>query len=321
MLKRSLGIILPALLLVCWPAAANALAKMSAQDYVNTYAELAIREMKRTGVPASITLAQGLHESANGNSTLATQANNHFGIKCHNDWTGEKTYRDDDAKNECFRKYDKAADSFVDHSNFLRTRDRYAFLFELKTTDYKSWAHGLKKAGYATNPQYASIIIKLIEDYELNRFDEEIDAAEITVDDDFDGKTTARRKGNDNFVIHLHQSHAVKYNNGVRFIEIKGSDTFEGVSREFGLKDWELYSYNDLASNANIKKYSYLYIQAKRNRAHPDCQVHVLKQGETLHYLSQKYGVKMRRLLKYNNLKSENDAKVGDSINLRKRRK
>jgi len=319
MLKKSLAIIALTMILIQFSFALSP-SKNSPTDYINQYCELAIREMKRTGIPASITLAQGMLESQNGNSSLAVEANNHFGIKCHNDWSGDTMNLDDDAKNECFRKYDNVEESFVDHSNFLRTRERYAFLFELKTTDYKGWAHGLKKAGYATNPNYAPQLIKLIEDNNLSRFDEEVDGAALTVDDDFGGKTTTK-KGNDNFVIHLKQVHAVEYNNGVRYIEVRQSDTFEGLSREFGMKDWELYRYNDLPSNANIKSYKYLYIQPKRNKAHPDHQTHVVKEGETLNYIAQKYGVKSRRILKMNNLTSEKEIKKGMELNLRHRRK
>ena len=139
--------------------------------YVEKYAALAIDEMYRSGVPASITLAQGLLESRYGLSELATKGNNHFGIKCHNNWQGGKVYHDDDAKGECFRKYDSPEESFRDHSDFLRYRDRYKFLFDLEVNDYKGWAHGLKKAGYATDPAYPAKLIKLIEDYKLYKFD------------------------------------------------------------------------------------------------------------------------------------------------------
>ncbi|MBU1720205.1 MAG: glucosaminidase domain-containing protein, partial [Bacteroidetes bacterium] len=146
--------------------------KMSAPEYVGKFKEAAIREMEEGGVPASITLAQGLLESGNGNSPLARNANNHFGIKCHVGWEGETYIQDDDEANECFRKYKTVFDSYRDHSNFLRNRQRYAFLFELDPTDYKGWAKGLKKAGYATDPSYADRLIKLIEQYELHKIDE-----------------------------------------------------------------------------------------------------------------------------------------------------
>ena len=141
------------------------------EKYVEEWAPTAVREMYRSGVPASITLAQGILESRYGLSPLAADGNNHFGIKCHKDWTGKKQYHDDDEKGECFRVYDDADESFRDHSDFLRYRDRYKFLFEFETTDYKSWANGLKKAGYATDPGYPDKLIKYIEDYKLNEYD------------------------------------------------------------------------------------------------------------------------------------------------------
>ena len=151
--------------------AVAASAQSPIEKYIAQWAPTAVREMYRSGVPASITLAQGILESRYGLSTLAADGNNHFGIKCHKDWTGKKQYQDDDAKGECFRVYDTADESFRDHSDFLRYRDRYKFLFDLETTDYKSWAYGLKKAGYATDPGYPGKLIKYIEDYKLYEYD------------------------------------------------------------------------------------------------------------------------------------------------------
>src|SRR4051812_10436981 len=136
-------------------------------DYIDTYKAVAISEMKRTGVPASITLAQGIHETEAGTSELVRKSNNHFGIKCKDYWTGDKVYHDDDAKGECFRSYTRAFDSYMDHSDFLKNSSRYASLFQLDPTDYEAWANGLRKAGYATNPKYASILIKIINNYHL----------------------------------------------------------------------------------------------------------------------------------------------------------
>src|SRR5512133_2598751 len=145
--------------------------RMTRALYFETYREIAIREMNRSGVPASITLAQGALESGDGNSRLAKSANNHFGIKCHDDWNGKTIREDDDSRNECFRKYPSVDESYKDHSDYLRSKTRYAFLFDLKVTDYKGWARGLKKAGYATNPSYAESLIKIIEDYNLGMYD------------------------------------------------------------------------------------------------------------------------------------------------------
>ena len=145
--------------------------KVTVAEYIDLYTDLAIKEMKNYHIPASITLAQGILESENGNSPLAIEANNHFGIKCHQEWTGKTYNHDDDIKNECFRKYTKAEDSFRDHSEFLTTRDRYKPLFDLDITDYKGWAYGLKQAGYATNPRYPEILIRIIEENGLAELD------------------------------------------------------------------------------------------------------------------------------------------------------
>ena len=140
-------------------------------NYINKYKSLAISEMNEFGIPASITLAQGILESGNGESRLAVEANNHFGIKCHTNWDGETIFADDDEKNECFRKYSTVEESFRDHSLFLSTRDRYQFLFNYKKTNYRKWARGLKEAGYATNPKYASSLIKIIKNNNLSKYD------------------------------------------------------------------------------------------------------------------------------------------------------
>jgi flagellum-specific peptidoglycan hydrolase FlgJ len=145
-------------------------ASIHVKDYIAKFRDIAIEEMKRTGVPASITLAQGIHESDAGRSNLVMRSNNHFGIKCKSDWKGESVSHDDDARGECFRKYDSPFQSYIDHSDFLKTRSHYAFLFNLDPTDYEAWAHGLKKAGYATNPKYPQILIKLIRDYNLQDY-------------------------------------------------------------------------------------------------------------------------------------------------------
>lgn len=294
-------------------------AKMTPRDYVDKYSDLAVKEMKRSGVPASITLSQGMLESSYGNSTLATKANNHFGIKCHNDWKGKTMHRDDDRPNECFRSYKSVYESFQDHSNFLRERKRYELLFTLKTTDYKGWSKGLKKAGYATDPHYPKRLIKLIEDYELYKYDKDVDSKDILTNDDF--KKVSVRKNIDGFVIDLDNNHEVKYNNGVKYITVREDDSFERISEEFELRPWELYTYNDLSSDASVSDYRYLYIQPKRGRAHKKHESYKLKAGETLHYVSQKYGVKLRKIYKFNNLDKGDKPNVGDRIYLRRKKK
>lgn len=153
------------------PASSSGVAADYAREYLGKYSGLAVREMNRTGIPASITLAQGMLESNYGRSRLATQGNNHFGIKCHSDWTGQKMYHDDNHRNECFRSYRSAEESFRDHSDFLVNGSRYRDLFSLKGTDYRGWAHGLKRAGYATDPKYPELLIRKIEEYGLWAYD------------------------------------------------------------------------------------------------------------------------------------------------------
>lgn len=286
--------------------------KYSTTDYIELYKDLAVKEMKRTRIPASITMAQGILESGSGNSTLARKSNNHFGIKCHSDWNGKKVYHDDDRRNECFRKYKTVYESYIDHSDFLTGKGRYSSLFDLKTTDYKGWAKGLKKAGYATDPKYSHRLIKIIEDYKLYLLDEE---QEWTRED---GKKAV--SGNDNFVISPYNTHVPEYNNGVKYIRTEDGDTFDAIANEFGLRDWELYKYNDLSKNADISKYRYLYIQSKKGKANRKHEYHVVKQGETLHYISQKYGVKMKKLLRFNDLNENARLKAGDKLNLRRKK-
>ncbi len=299
--------------------------RISRQDYVEQYKDIAVKEMKRTGIPASITLAQGILESDSGNSTLAKKSNNHFGIKCHNDWTGGKVYHDDDHKGECFRKYKSASESFIDHSEFLTGRQRYAGLFDLKPTDYKAWAHGLKKAGYATEPQYAHRLIKIIEDEELWRYD----TGNVKVGSKAGSKTSSKassktsksisRKGSD-FVISPFNNHTVKFNNNIRYIDVQEGDTFEAISAEYNLQPWELYTYNELEKDADISDYDQLYIQGKRNKAHRNHTTHTVREDETLWEIAHKYGVKENKLRKKNHLGRTEKVAAGDVIYLRGKR-
>lgn len=278
---------------------------MTREQYIRKYYEWAIKNMKKNGVPASITLAQGILESRSGNSRLAREGNNHFGIKCH-DWTGERIYEHDDRRNECFRKYDSAYESFADHARFLSTRSRYSDLFELEVTDYKKWARGLKKAGYATDPNYAHRLITIIENHNLDRFDK--------------GVKVSRRSGKsrESYEVNPFTQHEVHYNNGVRYVRVKSGDTFSAIAEEFDLRDWELPTYNDLPSGDHeATDFSYLYIERKRNNAHPDHDQHVVKEGQTMFEISQIYGVKLKRLYKLNEMPEGKEPRPGDRIELR----
>ena len=296
----------------------SAQSRMTQKQYIERYHELAVKEMKRVGVPASITLAQGLLESGNGNSGLARKSNNHFGIKCHSNWKGKKVYHDDDRKGECFRKYKTVYQSYIDHSEFLTGKQRYASLFNLKLTDYKSWAKGLKKAGYATDPKYAHRLIDIIEENDLHRYDK---GGAFVKGNNSGDKSKVRRSSNDDFTIDTFGAHKIELNNGVKYITVEQGDSFEKISDEFGLKSWELYTYNDLRDNADINESKHIYVQSKRNKAHRKHISHRVKAGETLHYISQKFGVKLSRLYRYNNLDKNDRVTEGQIIQLRRKKK
>ncbi|BDX38445.1 N-acetylmuramoyl-L-alanine amidase [Tenuifilaceae bacterium CYCD] len=289
--------------------------KISRQEYISRYADIAIRQMKQYGVPASIILAQGMLESDNGNSTLAEEANNHFGIKCHKDWTGPTMYHDDDRKNECFRKYKSPDGSYMDHSLFLRGGSRYAFLFDLESTDYTGWAHGLKKAGYATNPRYAEMLIKIIEENELYKYDKG-----VVVSVESPRKGTGQLVDVDGFTIDIYKTRPVYTRNRIKYIIVKEGDTFESLTKELSLMPWQLYKYNDLSKDSTLRVGQEIYIQPKRWRAERNHSVHTVEAGETMYTISQMYGVKLKSLYRKNRMKVSEEPEVGQTINLRKRK-
>jgi len=295
--------------------------KMTRAQYIEKYAATAVREMKATGIPASITLAQGCLESGNGNSTLATQANNHFGIKCHNNWKGKTYHQDDDARNECFRNYPSADASFRDHSDFLRYRDRYAFLFELEPTDYKGWAYGLKKAGYATDPTYANRLIQIIEENELWRYDQ-LDpvARQELPPTPMQAETSTKFKplpGHKLYAVSL--SREIRTTNGVPYIRARKGDTYAGLAKEYNLFTRELLSFNDRSSRKTaLQEGEVVYLEAKKRESAPNLDKHVVEQGETMHQLAQRYAVKMKKLYQYNNLRPGSEPEPGTILLLRK---
>lgn len=283
----------------------------SREQYIEKYSEEAINQMVQYKIPASITLAQGILESNNGNSALAKYGNNHFGIKCHN-WVGEGIYQDDDLKNECFRKYPSALESFQDHSLFLYNRNRYAFLFNLKLEDYKSWAKGLKKAGYATNPKYADILIALIEQHELYQFDKSLLLAHAIPSKKQVSKPISKLKKQNKHSISIH------YNN-IKYITAKNGDTFYNLANEFEMGLWQLYKYNDLEKGDILRVNDVIFLQPKRNR----CKInfHVVKKGDNIKSISQKYGLKLKKILKINRLSIEDALLIGSKIYLKKSKK
>ena len=287
--------------------------RITRQEYIEMFKDWAIQDMARSGIPASIKMAQAILESGDGNSRLAREGNNHFGIKCH-EWTGERIFHTDDAPNECFRKYENPLHSFEDHTTFLTTRPRYASLFQLEITDYVGWARGLQAAGYATNPRYAELLIRIIEDNQLYLLDQ---AMGRPIESRAGRPYRVRQQASD-LVINPYERREVKYNNGVRFIEVRAGDTFESLTRLFELRGWELPRYNDLPANANISDYSFLYIQAKRRNAHPNHDTHIVAQGQSMHQISQMYGMRLERLYHLNRMEPGTEPTHGQRLNLRR---
>lgn len=269
-------------------------------EYISTYKTIAIDQMKRYKIPASITLAQGLLESGAGKSSLTVSSNNHFGIKCHSDWTGEKVYKADDGPNDCFRKYKKAEDSFEDHSKFL-TKTRYKKLFDLEITDYRGWARGLQQAGYATDKAYANKLIKLIEDYELYQHDKE----------------RSGKSKDDTPSFRPEYSHTpYKTHNLIYVIAIDG-DNYEAIAAEFGFKPKDLYKYNEVPEGFPLKKGDLVYFQKKKSKADKPYYEHVVQVGESMHSISQLYGIKVKNLYKMNKKDFEYVPEEGDVLKLR----
>lgn len=302
--------------------------RLTAEDYITRWKDVAVMKMKEHGIPASITLAQGLLESGNGNSMLAREANNHFGIKCHSDWTGPKVYHDDDKKNDCFRKYKDASQSFEDHSKFLH-RPRYAALFQLEVTDYKGWAHGLKKAGYATDPSYPQKLINLIERYELHKLDRGVDVAYRKPDaTPAAGRSTTTtttkprgRSSGGGDVITIGAARPVELFEGrIKFVRAKAGDDLRKLARELEMTHGMLARWNDMDKEAALAEGQVVYIQPKRNAA-KGAITHTATAGETLWDVSQRYGVKLARLSKYNELPWDARLAPGQKVHLVKPRK
>ncbi|MGD9928612.1 MAG: glucosaminidase domain-containing protein [Mangrovibacterium sp.] len=285
------------------------------EEYIKTYRKLAISEMQRTGIPASIKLAQACLESGNGNSQLSLKSNNHFGIKCKNDWKGKRVYHDDDHRNECFRRYGSVEESFIDHSNFLTANPRYGELFTLDITDYKGWAHGLKKAGYATNPNYPALLIKIIEENKLYLYDQGIDPQQIARI-----ATPKNETDNGSTLINPYITRKVVHRNGLRSIVVKVGDSPQKIADEFGLKTWEVFRYNDLSENRRLRENEILYIEPKRNKAHKNNEVHIFEADDNMHYISQRYGIKLKKLYRLNRMDENEKPSNGDAIYLRKKK-
>ncbi len=269
------------------------------QDYIDRYAPMAVEQQLAHGIPASITLAQGLLESAAGRSTLATRGNNHFGIKCHKDWAGDTMLRSDDAPDECFRAYSSAAESFDDHSRFL-LRKRYAPLFELDPADYQGWAVTLRKCGYATDPNYASRLITIIERYALYLFD-----------------TEAGRLAEENadFIrSSLLSTHKVRRSRGLHYVIALPGDDYAAIAREFGIDKKKLLKYNDSRRDGAIKEWEEVYLEPKLDTAPEGQDSATIGEGESIHSVAQRFGMTVAAVRQLNP-----DAKDKPGVRLRLR--
>ena len=277
------------------------------RQYIQQYKDLAIEQMMKWKIPASITLAQGLLESGAGQSTLAVKGNNHFGIKCHNGWTGPTMLKDDDRKDDCFRVYSSPYESYEDHSKFLASSQRYRSLFSLKTTDYKGWARGLKAAGYATNPVYAQSLIDIIERYGLYQYD--------------------NAKSYDKFMYEhsrnevaggqpMHPIYA--YNNNY-YLYAKRGDTFRSLAPEVGVSYRKLARYNELDKNTVLEDGQIVWLEKKKTKAPKEFRKrpHIVQPGESMHSIAQKYGIRLKSLYKKNNLLPDYQIRVGDALRVR----
>ena len=315
------------LTLFCAILALSLRAQSVQQQYIDKYAPVAVAEMHRSGVPASITLAQGLLESGSGRSTLATSGNNHFGIKCHSNWKGATIHADDDRKNECFRSYKSADESFRDHSDFLRYSDRYKFLFDLERTDYKGWAYGLKQAGYATDPTYASKLIKYIEDYNLARFDtlspqEEVDmpASPLRIEEPVlvgsPSAGTGNMKADELYRFSLSRQLYAK--NGVPFVYASEGETYRSLAKSYHLFRCEILKYNDAKKDRALVPGEVVYLQPKKKAAPAGLDKYIVAEdGEELRDICQRFALQEKAVRKLNGFTGTVRLREGDEIKLR----
>ncbi len=295
----------------------SALSQITRKEYIEQYQLLAIEEMNRSGIPASIKMAQACLESSNGNSPLCKMSNNHFGIKCKSTWTGKTVKYDDDERNECFRKYDTVEESFIDHTNFLMANPRYFSLFQLNHDDYVGWAHGLKRAGYATAPDYAQRLIKIIEENQLYRLDYQLSNEQLAASERDHFKSKEFING---LFINPYQAHQISKRNNLKTVVAREGDTYEIIAQDLGKKAWELYKFNDQPEGYRPQKNEVIYVEAKHRKAGKSELTHRVEPGETMLYISQLYGIKLKPLYKRNCMKYGEEPRTEEVIYLRKKR-
>jgi LysM repeat protein len=304
--------------------------KLTPEQYIEMYKDIAVKEMKRMGVPASVTLAQGLHETENGNSVLVKKSNNHFGIKCKSSWSGGGVSHDDDAPGECFRTYKTADESYRDHSNYLRGNERYASLFELKPSDYKGWAHGLKRAGYATNPKYPVIIIQNIEKYNLGQYDmlaikdmpkydksqyEDDKEVPFVYNEEDENKTIAKNVSNkDVAATGIDGYDRIGHINNVKCVIAKKGTSLLAIATRQNIALADLMEYNDFIDEGLLAKDQPIFLEKKAKEG--SIAMYVVKQGETLLDIAQQNGLQLESLASYNNLTKNTVVNEGTQLNL-----
>ena len=303
--------------------------RQTREEYVERYKAIAIAHMERYGIPASITMAQGILESDSGNSRLSTSSNNHFGIKCKKSWTGDRVYHDDDAKGECFRAYPSVEASYQDHADFLDQSPRYDSLFAYPSDDYRSWARGLKAAGYATAPDYAERLVKIIESMKLYLLDKEngskIYSAAKTATENTEkwwesNIATSDEQINPNafrVTINAHKGYSVYRTNHTYYIVAKEGDSFESLGKIFDISAKMLRKFNDVAKTATLAKGDVVYIERKKTQWLGNTMQHKVVRDETLYSLSQSYGIRYKSLAKLNRLNAGAEVKKGDIIRLK----
>ena len=307
--------------------------RISREEYIDSYKRIAVAHMERYGIPASITMAQGILESDCGNSTLSVSSNNHFGIKCKKNWTGERVYHDDDEKGECFRKYPSVEASYADHAEFLDSQTRYDSLFAYAPTDYKSWARGLKAAGYATAPDYAERLIRIIEESRLYLLDRDdglrLYASQLAgkstgdtwfADQSSVGSIADRdRIDPDDYRISVNtrNGYGIYRTNGLSYVIAKEGDTYASLGEIFRLSAKNLRTFNDRRAGEEPAKGDVVFIRRKLKQWEGNVQAHTVLEGETLYSISQTYGIRLKSLAKLNGLKQNAKVAKGDRIKLK----
>lgn len=315
---------------------AQAQTRQTREEYIARYKHIAIEHMERYGIPASITMAQGILESDSGNSNLAKSSNNHFGIKCKSSWTGRKVFHDDDEKGECFRAYDSVEESYRDHADFLDQSPRYDSLFTYSATDYRSWARGLKAAGYATAPDYAQRLTKIIEDNQLYLLDREDGAAlyashlkaeqglaESFADNSSVNTPVTREGGIDpnNYRVaeRTYNGYSVYANNQTHYVIAREGNTFKAIAETFGLTERTLRKYNELEPKSTCEPITgeFIYIERKQAKWLGNIQRHIVQEGETLLSISQDYAIRLKKLASLNHKKASDSLHKGEEIKLK----